>query len=682
MRTARLNGWHSPSQLLNAIGANTRTPDIHALSLNMNQYLRVFQKLGIEFSADIVTPRREHIHHHYHIVFNNLHINQLYYRTKHAAICPLCMQESDFHHYAFDLKLVSVCHLHGISLIESCPHCGEPLTWKKDFHEGCARCGGELLQTLIDADPSSTLYLLSLIENRSQQTLDNLVELHAALETIRAQGWLSSDLDTSVLALLSHRKKEKFIELITSAMTQLMIHPRVYLFPLLSSKAEYVRAIASEIFKQYIAPRNYSSLATSHNLTLNEAAKTLGISENLLRDLIKAEVVLANKPRLKAGWQVSLSSIHQLLSKLEGRIIRQTESCKDLMKLLNHPQFNHTFVDVVLGLFSGEIVHGGYQLNEGISSIKIAHIPDDYFDGETEIDELITLRAAASLIGWTYHHIQQLTKVGAIKTYARQGNNNSRFVKISEIKAFSTNYVISSHLAKEMSTSPMTLPKLLAYNGVSPAYSPKSHGCTCHVFRRSDLNAVDLNTIAKSRLPDGMWGPQKGSRKRYYKGVKTGQAAMELGISTQTITALIRRGLLNKSSDRAFGNAVTRESLNKLLAYKDNGDYKEITAVIDALKLSENEFYKIFLQTHLVELIDLYFIKLIHDKDIAMIKQFMADYVTTSIAAKLLGEEPYQFRNRIKLGQIHPIKSIHGDQYNLDVFHRKEVLSLCSQEPN
>ncbi len=57
--------------------------------------------------------------------------------------CPLCLVEGGFARAAWDLQLVTACHLHGVQLLERCPKCSRLLRWQRRDLRNCL-CGGNL----------------------------------------------------------------------------------------------------------------------------------------------------------------------------------------------------------------------------------------------------------------------------------------------------------------------------------------------------------------------------------------------------------------------------------------------------------------------------------------------------------------------------------------------------------
>lgn len=57
-------------------------------------------------------------------------------------------------------------------------------------------------------------------------------------------------------------------------------------------------------------------------------------------------------------------------------------------------------------------------------------------------------------------------------------------------------------------------------------------------------------------------------------------------------------------------------------------------------------------------------------------KELLSNYFTSAQAAQKMGEQKYQFRNRVKQVLIKHSKSLAGTKYNLDLFLRAEVEAL------
>jgi hypothetical protein len=63
--------------------------------------------------------------------------------VRHRKACPVCLQASAYHRAIWDLTPVTVCHEHGIRLLDRCLGCSKPLGWGSDRVTRCV-CGSDL----------------------------------------------------------------------------------------------------------------------------------------------------------------------------------------------------------------------------------------------------------------------------------------------------------------------------------------------------------------------------------------------------------------------------------------------------------------------------------------------------------------------------------------------------------
>lgn len=61
----------------------------------------------------------------------------------HPRVCPLCLVDGSYLRRIWDLSLITVCTLHQVHLVSSCPACGLALDWNRNRVAFC-RCGYDL----------------------------------------------------------------------------------------------------------------------------------------------------------------------------------------------------------------------------------------------------------------------------------------------------------------------------------------------------------------------------------------------------------------------------------------------------------------------------------------------------------------------------------------------------------
>ena len=67
-----------------------------------------------------------------------------------GRVCPACLAEGKNFRWAWDIKTVIACELHGCYLRDRCPSCGLLLNWDRPRHDEC-RCGSNYRR---DTDPA------------------------------------------------------------------------------------------------------------------------------------------------------------------------------------------------------------------------------------------------------------------------------------------------------------------------------------------------------------------------------------------------------------------------------------------------------------------------------------------------------------------------------------------------
>ena len=63
--------------------------------------------------------------------------------VRHRKACSMCLQEAAYHRAFWDLTPITICHEHGILLLDRCVSCLKPLSWGGNRITHC-RCGADL----------------------------------------------------------------------------------------------------------------------------------------------------------------------------------------------------------------------------------------------------------------------------------------------------------------------------------------------------------------------------------------------------------------------------------------------------------------------------------------------------------------------------------------------------------
>lgn len=96
---------------------------------------------------------------------NNERLPDGYLAVSRARVCPSCLRESNHCRTPWDLTLTTVCPVHLSALLETCPACKGPTTWKRRGVSVCA-CGSDLRQAKVEKLARSETHLSRLVYRR------------------------------------------------------------------------------------------------------------------------------------------------------------------------------------------------------------------------------------------------------------------------------------------------------------------------------------------------------------------------------------------------------------------------------------------------------------------------------------------------------------------------------------
>lgn len=66
------------------------------------------------------------------------------YLQEFAQVCPRCLAAEGYAREAWDFATVTVCDTHRNRLVDTCPDCGQRLTWSRTNLFSCGKCGADI----------------------------------------------------------------------------------------------------------------------------------------------------------------------------------------------------------------------------------------------------------------------------------------------------------------------------------------------------------------------------------------------------------------------------------------------------------------------------------------------------------------------------------------------------------
>ena len=222
-----------------------------------------------------------------------------------------------------------------------------------------------------------------------------------------------------------------------------------------------------------------------HAITLQIVAARLQVSEDRVRELIEAEMLMLLVSKVQqqsAKWLIHDSSLGELSF---VTLMRNSQSVSFKQILKNWKLNQDEFIDLVKTLCRHEMItfseQGGVVFLGDVWLDKVA-TKAWLTSYRTATRNTISVDEAAKRLGVKQQVAYHLVKVKLLASY--RDNLSDTRVHIDAITAFENNYVSLLARAKEMGTSPKHARKLIAE---TPVCGPTIDGCRQYFYLREKL---------------------------------------------------------------------------------------------------------------------------------------------------------------------------------------------------
>lgn len=508
-------------------------------------------------------------------------------RNQYRAWCPACLREKALHLSVWDWHLTTYCHKHQALLVDRCPACQQRVKWRYSQLRYCS-CGFPLYEGAFPIVPGgNTLDIESLSPTELQRFITLALLMHSPS---------SSQLDISLLAksdvaqlhltltaippeqLLDATQFEKAVckQLDVRLFQQPTWGSRYAASPLLGGLQidavfdEELSTIADNWMKALPLDATAGaphSVTTQTALPIGAVAITLNVTAHVVRRLIKKEVLIGladtacAEQRRRQSHMVSGESLARLLQALS------TTTCRDTQGKL--VRFDHFGIDFAtrLNLFkdvlNGSLAICTFDPRIGLPSVELI-IPEKHTNNPNRMN----VGMVAKALGIYTDAVYRVAKAGLLRyePYRRR----QLLISIEDLQAFHREYVFVRELAQQLGCNATNLADKLMSAGVQAVHGPAIDGGLVYVFRRSELDHLDLNTIAASSIYHSRCG--RGHKRPVVNNdisdLLTHKAACQLlGITPSQLDKICRSGLLSPSHTETHGSQVTY-SIEAVEAYR------------------------------------------------------------------------------------------------------------------
>ena len=222
---------------------------------------------------------------------------------------------------------------------------------------------------------------------------------------------------------------------------------------------------------------------------LTGLARMLGVSRARTRCLVEAGLI---RPVQRAGaagwaqWAFEAAEIRSFLDRLAPgepapTTPSQTAGLDYVAEVLRRRGI--TLDRMMALILDGSLGVVGVDANAtGLKQLRFDPVLVRVLCRGLEIGPTMTIEAAAEQLGLKWQVAAHLVRAGHIE--AVHGGK----VAVASVEAFGKNYVTGASLARERRTSPRSLARKLADQGILPVVGPEIDGSRQNIYRRGDLN--------------------------------------------------------------------------------------------------------------------------------------------------------------------------------------------------
>lgn len=558
-----------------------------------------------------------------------------------ARFCPQCLEASPHRRDLWDIAPLQSCAEHGLLLQLHCPHCGARQKWTATGTTTCGKCFGSLLNAPREEAPAGLRWLAgmaaALLDGSERPTASNLFLGNATnfLEVVRllalfVSGEGCQGRDLPALPNLDPDAARQTYETVAVALQnwpasapgilRAQVAKQWQQYPALGSQPWEKRAnrilsrgsYADARYSPWVSPLREAlaalpSAAPAHHgsgaannaapigdaaadlLSFQEAAKLFGVSIKTIR-LAHAQAILTSLGLLvrnRAAKSVDGKQLDALFEKVHGTVRgRPTSETITLAKMQTTllGRRGRDIWDVVQAVTNGEIAPVTWPRGTPLSEIEFDLAEAMRFLGELPISvNGYTIPDAAEKLKCLTDALRRVIKAGLLKAPRVRcpDGHHRQIVPIKELERFDACYVFSATLAKEVGDEPRRFAEKLMDEGVKPASGPGIDGGLMYVFRRNDLENIDIQVVARKTAYNKRCGrkTKKNTEELHREFVAQGlltaaEAARLLGASVQQVSRLATQGYLAEfDHDGKLGNRryfCTTDVNGYLAAYRDN----------------------------------------------------------------------------------------------------------------
>lgn len=635
IRAAEANGHASVYQLLSQTCAVSSEESLIAHWADPKRYRQLVQALGLDAQAADLSWLRAGPTSRSPRLFRSLPVADSLFVLDGTRFCPLCLGESPYWRRQWSILPFAGCIAHRCLLLDRCTACGKALSLGRGCLRRCNHCQASL--TTMKAariKPFPLFALESLFEQNNAAAVASVLSFWEALRQFDGQGDAPQvAFDRLAMTVAWFSDSSTIVDLLADQLAQdKTTHPRIQMLPFLTADpaiaewAEQVLNRVSCVEWQYTPGRLVAGA-----LTKREVCAVLRISAAELATLIRTGALLWPA----AGGRQPKVPLAQIEAYLDRE--RVPDAQPDVRSDQSEPVADDGWLDVTM-LGSRWQVH----------------------------PEVIRSLIAAKWLPGRNRTVNRCRKM---------------MVSLDDANAFDQQFALVGTLAREWGVNATNLAEKLKSLNIKAIGGPGIDRVLTSLFKRAEVagvNAETLRAITQYPTRTGRKRKAEQQRKAQPDGIATAEVAELLGISTQQVAVLLRRGVLKRTAQLYRPARVERDSYWKLARTLLRDDLLSIDAAAELLGAGVPWFRSNWVITGIIKVIDLGIWRFVTREDVETVRQLRGRYFTATEAGRMLGMHRTHMLNLEKQGLVQPLRF--GKNKQLRLYERNAVRKLVRQQ--
>lgn len=286
-------------------------------------------------------------------------------------------------------------------------------------------------------------------------------------------------------------------------------------------------------------------------LSNSEVAQMLGLKRERISELVMHKLLKPLRGRAVTGertWKFSQKEVESLLTKLYDKLkkrdrrgARQRVALNSTLRRLGRARIDLGML--VKAIINDEIIPlakwrtkkglAGFLFCEQDVSGFIKNKVHDY------VGDSLSIPKAAKALDVRDVAVSFLINKGIIKAEVNRNLPALRtLISRGELEAFNSKYVLAGKLAHELQTTSLYLVRLLCVQGINAISGKEVDGGWLYVYRRSDLEKVDLPALITTAKAN------KRNQLTKHRAISVVEAAKLFNVGKDSLLGLVERGIL------------------------------------------------------------------------------------------------------------------------------------------